>query len=182
MKEFKNIIGIDVGTGGAIVVYDRQTKNETVYKMPVIEKRGNNGKKFKITDVHCVSELMKVQKPIVFIEKVSSWKGDLEDQGKIFGIEKMLKNYNELLTVIKLANIPYVEVNARNWQQKLCPQSDGKSKSQRKRIYKEFAAAKFPKQKPTLQTADALCITYFGAMKLAIDTEYVLKRIKNYNP
>jgi len=50
------------------------------------------------------------ENPIVFIEKVQAYGKEDDAPGKKFAINKMLANYEQILTVIKLTPFVYVEV------------------------------------------------------------------------
>lgn len=122
----------------------------------------------------------------IFIEAVSAWtKGD-DAPGKKHSINKMLKNYAELLTVIKLCGLKYVEVYPISWQTTLGLKikrpkgiNDGKFKTMRKKAYKEYAQNCFPELKVTLATSDALCLVQFALIKISSDIEWIRKNLKN---
>lgn len=98
---------------------------------------------------------------IVFIEKVQLWQGDTGG-GKQFRIAKMLSQYTTLITTLDAQKIPLVEVAPITWQKELGLHFPDEEKQVRKNRYKRFAAKTFPGTKPTLRTADALCLLEFG--------------------
>lgn len=110
---------------------------------------------------------------IAFIEKQQIFDTDEEAGGKKYGIQKMLANYEQLKSCLTFNNIPFVEVPAQTWQASLQITRRGQEKKERKKIYKEFAGRVFPAAKINLQTADALCLAYFGMQKLKFDPGWV---------
>lgn len=175
-KPTNTIIAIDPGAGGGIAVF------------------ANGGLKCAVSMPSSIDD-MKVffdhynetyENVIIYIEKVSAWsKGD-DAPGKKFGINKMLKNYTELLTVIKMTGIRFVEVPPITWQTTLKLKYKNidkvpfnKFKTFRKRKYKEFAQNKFPGIKVTLKTSDALCLVQFARHKISNDIGWIRERIQN---
>lgn len=166
----KTIIGIDPGKQGGIGFHN-DSKAYAV-KMPPTVPEINKYLKYIIETY---------QNPIIFIEKVQAFKTDNDDSsGKMFGINKMLANYNQLLTVIQLLEIPYVEVYPISWQTtlKLKIKKDKRTKTERKRSYKEFAQSKFPLLKVNLATSDSLCLVQFGIEKWENDFSWIKERIR----
>jgi|SRR6478672_11448034 len=162
------IIGIDPGASGGIA-----HSIKGIAKAVAMPK-----------NVFAVNEYVKYLtetygKPIVFVEKVNAYLHGDDAPGKKFGINKMLHNYSELLTVFKLTGIQFVQVHPSTWQKCVPGKVKGESKQDRKTRFKEFAAEKFPETKPTLKTADALCILNFGIDIIQNDVDWVIEKVEN---
>lgn len=160
----KEILGIDPGIGGAIAKYDGKIE---VTKMPKFDELCDYFDKQK--------EICKL--PLIFLEKVQLRPGD-SDRGKQFKIEKMLRQYTELLTVIKTRKIFYIEVHPVTWQTYLRIKIGGEDRSVRKRRYADIAREKYPQVKVTLQNADSLLLVEFGRMKLKYDSLWILRNVR----
>jgi hypothetical protein len=165
--ELKTILGIDPGSGGGIALYNYKA-GISVVKMPK-----------NVSDLAEYLNYVKdtYEKPICFIEKVSSWKSDKDTGGKSFGIEKMLANFEQLKTVLTLAKIPFVQVYPQSWQHGLNLRKKGEEKAQRKKRYKAAATQYYPEVRATLWNADALCIVQFGRLKFKADINWVMERL-----
>lgn len=163
----KTIIGIDPGAGGGIAVFKKGYA--TAVNMPKTDELNRYLKTLREEN----------EDIIVFIEKVNSFRDDKKEGGKSFGIDKMLAQYAELLTLLKINNLPYCEVYPISWQSHLGLARRGVEKSIRKGLYKEYAQKTFPEVKVNLKTSDALCIVQFGRDKTQLDMSWVLERIKN---
>lgn len=171
------ICGIDPGIGGGIAFY-KNNQTVSAVNMPKTNK--------ELWDYfNFLKETYGGY--IIFIEKVQMWKSDKDTGGKSFGIEKMLRNYNSMVALIEANDIPLVEVTASTWQKHLdlyFPQekkklSPEKYKQFRKNKYKIKAGRLFPTTKPTLRTADALCILRFGIEMTTLSASWVKKNTKN---
>ena len=171
----KTIIAIDPGKSGGIALF--ANKRITAVKMP--------------SDVKELQSYLKMiletyENPVVFIEKVQAYRGEEDDApGKKFGINKMLANYTELLTVIKLLGFPYVEVYPISWQSTLGLRirKEQITKTERKNRYKQFAERSFPELgKITMAVSDALCIVQFALHKYSTDSFWIKERIQNNKP
>lgn len=167
------IIGIDPGGSGAIAIY-ANGRAQTV-KMPKETKELD-------TYLRYLKETYGPE-PIVFIEKVQAFVKDDDAPGKKFMINKMLANYQELLTIIKLIGFDFVQVYPVSWQSTLGFNFKGKdlSKSERKKKYAEFSQNCFPEVKVTLATADALCLLQFAFNKISGDINWIAQRLENGN-
>lgn len=165
------IIGIDPGASGGIVVW-RQNAKPRAIKMP--------------KDINDVKKLLEYYKsignPIVFLEKLSvrpddiSMGGDGANMGKLYRIQRMMANFEQLKAVMMLAEIPYCMVHPMKWQNTLKLRTAGKvkeEKADRKRRYKDIAGKLYPAIKPTLWSADATLIMHFGRYVLANDMDWV---------
>lgn len=177
MKKATNtIIAIDPGASGGIAVFANGMLKSAV-SMPSSTSEMNE------FFTHLKSTYENI---IVYIEKVQAYsKGD-DDPGKKFGINKMLKNYNQILTVIELSGLRYVEVYPISWQTTLKLKIKNvdklphhKFKALRKNKYKEFAQICFPEVKVTMKTSDALCLVQFALIKISKDIGWIRERIKN---
>jgi len=174
MKSLNTIVAIDVGLGGGIAVF-------------------SNGKVQAVNmpkDVLQMQEYFRYLKEtyeniVVFIEKVQMYGAGDDAGGKKFAINKMLANYQQVLTVVKLAGIRYVEVYPISWQTTLglkvakVKGEAEETKTQRKNRYKEYAQRIFPEVKVNLKTSDALCIVKFALVKIDDDINWVRERIQN---
>lgn len=198
----KTIIGIDPGKQGGIAFLTENNSNavkmpQTVrelntylkylketYPNPIIfiEKvqayRGKSIEEYK-NEFYKIFDSQK-QKEKIFEEFIKVITQGDEAPGKKFGINKMLANYNQLLTVIKLLEIPFVEVYPISWQTtlNLKIKNDRRTKTERKRSYKEFAQNRFPKVKLNLAIADSLCLVMFGEKKWEEDFNWIQERIQ----
>ena len=166
MKEALKIIGIDPGKSGGLAVYYDGTSQ--AHKMPESTSR--------------LAEWIVFQKekgnPIVFIEKVSPWMSDSDksNHGKQFRIQKMMSNYESLLTVLRIYMIPFVEVTPLVWQKYLNLHVKGISKTSRKNKFKKAAQSWYPHLKVINATSDALCLLHFGRRKVAEDMNWVRQK------
>jgi hypothetical protein len=163
------ICGIDPGYGGGIAFYCDKTI--TAVPMPKTNR-----------EIWDYLEYLKETYGnfIVFIERVQMWHGDTTgNQGKKFGITKMIGQYKSLLALIEANRIPIVEVAPITWQKELGLYFPKKEKQQRKNLYKRFAAKEFPTIKPTLKTADALCLVQFGKVRCTLSGTWVKQNIIN---
>ncbi len=175
MNEKQTIVAIDPGTSGGIATFSKGRIQAV--KMP--------------SDVHKMDEYLKYifntyENVVVFIEKVQAFASDDDAPGKKFAINKMLANYQQVLTVIKLNGFRFVEVYPVSWQSSLglkLPKSEGdESKSQRKNRYKDFSQNCFPELKVNLNTCDALCLVQFALLKISNDINWIRERIQNDKP
>lgn len=190
MKKFDLVMGIDPGANGAI----SHIKNDvvTAVKMP----------KDFMQIVDYFKHLKSIsENPICMIEKVSVRPGD-ERGGKIFRVQSMMRNYNELINALKVADIKFIEVYPQTWQSvlrlkkkieneqldqlwkeailksgkesKAARSIQAKIKSKRKNRYKMFAQNIFPEIKCTLANCDALLLLQFAKVQMNINPDYFL--------
>ncbi len=141
----KVIIGIDCGANGGIAVF-REGKT-TCYRMP--------------KDVHSIAKILTENKGKIYIEKITMWRSDTKIGGKTFGIMKMMENYNMVINVANMLQLPIQELSAKTWQ-KYYKGRSWETKTQRKARYKALAQRLYPEAKVTLWNADALLIMDFG--------------------
>lgn len=170
MDSKQTIVAIDPGASGGIAVY--HNGKATAVKMP---------KSVREMDDYFKYIKGSFENVVVFVEKVQAFSKDDESPGKKFGINKMLANYQQLITVIKLTPFRFVEVYPLTWQSTLglrLPKSEGsETKSQRKNRYKDYAQGKFPEIKANLNTCDALCLVRFAMLKAEHDLAWIRERI-----
>lgn len=162
----KAIIGIDPGASGGIAIYC--DGSVTAVKMPKRTEAINDYFRH-------ISETY--DKRIVFVEKVQHFGSDDATGGKKFGIAKMMANYQELKTLLKVNDLPYVEVAAVTWQKELLVRIKGETKAARKNRYKDFAQTSYPMIKVNLATSDALCLVSFGRRMLTDNPYWVEQKI-----
>lgn len=155
------IIGIDPGAAGGIVVW-RPNHNATAIKMS--------------KDINDIRDLFNYYKeictPIIFLEKLSVRPDDVTvgdagaNMGKLYRIQKMMANFEQLKAIISVCDIPFVMVHPMKWQNELKLRAKTtrkkEEKNERKRRYKEVAGNLYPELKPTLWNADATLIMHFG--------------------
>lgn len=167
MYSIEQIITIDPGKGGAIAVWSPQNGTE-VHKMPET-----------VIDIYelLISYQTMNKRTLVVIEKVQSWKSDLSQGGKNFGIEKMVENFVELRSAIIISGLPWLHVFPAQWQDGLHFRNKGKEKHERKNDYKQFAMRHFPDIRATLVNSDALCIMEFVRRTHRNDIAWLLQKI-----
>ena len=163
--KFDRFIGIDPGKMGAIssVSADRVTS----VKMPGTVDELN-------TYFIYLRDISKC--PIACVEKVNLWRSDNSD-GRQFGIEKLVRNLNEITTVLRIVKIPFIQVVPVQWQAYLKLLMRGIDTQERKRRYRDKAAKNFPAINVTLQNGDSLLIMQFLAWKCQREPDWVLKRL-----
>lgn len=163
------ICGIDPGASGGIAFYANE---RTVSAIPMPGEPKELWEYFNfLRDTY--------GHYIVFIERVNVWRGDSSTPGKDFGIAKMLQQYAGVTAIIKALGLPLIEVASISWQKELNLYQKTPDKTLRKNAYKRYAAKKYPTLKPTLKTADALCIMSYGRVKSITSASWVKDRIAN---
>ncbi|WP_281724451.1 hypothetical protein [Hoylesella shahii] len=118
--------------------------------------------------------------PIVFVEKLNVRVDDAEEnKGKLFRIQTMLANFEQIKAVLTLLDVPYCLVHPMKWQSRLNLRKVGRyeEKSERKKRYKEVAQDLYKGVKVTLWNADALLIMHFGRVVLSNDLSWLLENI-----
>ncbi len=173
MEEIKVncIIAIDPGTNGGISVC--REGSVTAVKMPKT-----------LEDLKAYIEYWaSISQPIVFIEKLSVRPDDVAvsdtgaNMGKLYRIQKMIANYEQLKTTIELSGVPYVLVHPMKWQNGLNLRIKGEEKAERKRRYKDVAQNLYPAVKATMFNCDALLIMHFARHALATMQDWVLENV-----
>lgn len=164
------VVGIDPGANGGIAVF-ASGRNPQVVKMPKdLKKLGEY-----------LEYLSETQRPIVFLEKLSvrpddiSSEGGRANMGKLYRIQKLIANYEQLKALIEVAGIPYVMVHPMTWQTtlKLRVRGQKEEKGDRKKRYQQRAAELYPGLKATLWSSDAILLMHFGRFVLANKLSWV---------
>lgn len=161
------IIGIDPGSSGGIAVYTGD--GVRVVRMPKDVERLRDFFAYYSANY----------RPIAFLEKLSVrpddviMQGERAAMGKLYRIQRMMANFEQLKATIELAGIPYCLVHPGTWQSKLKLRIPGEEKAERKRRYRDMAGEAFPEIKTTLWNADALLIMQFGRWALVNDWDWV---------
>lgn len=166
------IIGIDPGAAGGIVVW-RPNHNATAIKMP--------------KDINEIRDFLNYYKeictPIIFLEKLSVRPDDVTvgdtgaNMGKLYRIQKMLANFEQLKAIITVAEIPFVLIAPISWQQKLRIRIKNEDKKDRKKRYKDIAQSLYPEIKQTMYSCDATLIMHFGRFILQNNPRWVLENL-----
>ena len=164
------VIGIDPGANGGIAIYSPGELPKAV-KMP--------------KDIEDLRDFFGYYRenynPIVFIEKLSvrpddvATEGGKAKMGKLYRIQNMMANFEQLKAIIGAAGIPYVMVHPMTWQSKLQLRIHGQKeeRADRKRRYRGMAQAWYPNIDVTLWNADALLIMHFGRWALVNNAQWV---------
>ena len=167
------VIGIDPGANGGIAIFV-PGQNPKVAKMPK-----------DITELRdFFAYYVENYKPIVFLEKLSvrpddvMVQGDRAAMGKMYRIQKLMANYEQIKTIMEMNNIPYVMVHPGKWTSYLGLRTTSRNgvketKQERKNRYKEFAQKNYPSVNVTLWNADALNIMHFARKVLVNDLPWV---------
>jgi len=140
----KTICGIDPGKSGAIAVIDG---SGVVVETFVDSSIGNT-----IKDV-----LTGRDGVYVYLEKVHSFPNQGVSSSFAFG-----RAFGEIIGCLDALEIPYEFVSPQKWQKGLGLPKKKDGATEHKRALKILAQQRFPKQKPTLKTADALLIADYG--------------------
>lgn len=148
------LIAIDPGASGGIVFGDPASAKD-----PVLENMPET--------VHDLAELLgdaSQEGPThVFVELVGGYIGKEQPGSTMFVFGE---NYGRIQGVLAALNLPFTLVRPQKWQTALSlGNSKGMSKSQWKGKLKAKAQQLYPKNKVTLQTADALLIWHAAKTK-----------------
>jgi hypothetical protein len=163
------IIGIDPGASGGITIY-RPNNKEVCQKIP---KDINDFRDF-------INHYKDICSPLVFIEKVQMHRGDAQG-GKMFGIEKLIKNLEALKTTLEVLDVPFILVHPGTWQSVLKLKIPKEEKPARKKRYKEIAQKYYPDLKATMWNCDATLIMHFGRTILRNNVKWVLENLPQRN-
>lgn len=164
---------IDPGGGGGIALYKiGQASPASAFKMPDL----------KVFESFIIEQrdiaIKKGGELVVMIEHQQNFASDQQD-GKWLGMQKLLKNYNQLCGNLETNHIKWFPIMPRYWQKDLgLGRLKDESKSQRKNRYKAKAAEWYPYVKGTLWTADALCMLRFFEKKLRFDKQWIENKFK----
>lgn len=146
-------IGIDPGAAGGIA-YNLNGKTKCL-KMPK-----------DLSDLAQLLNYLKEQgQTLAFIERLTIRPDDVfmaggANMGKLYRIQKMMQNFEQLKAVFDVCDVPYCLVSPMKWQSGL--RVKGEEKADRKRRFKTIAAQRHPEIAITLWNADALLIMDFG--------------------
>lgn len=171
------IVGIDPGTSNGGIVTWRPNQNIKAIKMPK-----------DLTELRNYLEYLKtICSPIVFLEKLSVRPDDITpgadgvNMGKLYRIQKMLANFEQLKATIAVCDVPFVMVHPMKWQNELKLRAKTtrkkEEKNERKRRYKEIAGNLYPELEPTLWNADATLIMHFGRYILRNNPDWVRENL-----
>lgn len=160
------IIGIDPGMSGGLSVVTTENLTPRLYDMPR-----------SVNELRAVLDNYVKFKPVVFLEKVSFWIGDLKARpgmtekekgamrGKVIRMQKLTANYESLKTAIQWQGYDLVECTPMQWQRGLALKSI-KDRTERKNRNKDHAKYFYPGLKITHKTADAVLIMQYGLSKI----------------
>ncbi len=158
MKKPDCYIGIDPGRSGGIAIIDKEGLQ--TFKMPSDPK-----------ELVAIFQKAKDEHSLIvtFIEDVHLWHSDTRTPGKVFNMQPMLDNAADCRFALSIAGISYGKVQPIKWQRKLRLHQKNQTKKERKNRFKEYVISKYPKNKITLNTADAVCIAIYG-YKITMDS------------
>lgn len=164
---YECVMGIDPGRTGGIAVVTKDNLIPYTYKMPE-----------SVQEFRTVLDNYKDYKVVVFLEKVNMWIGDMTTKqeatesekkamrGKVFRLQKLIANYNEIKTCIKWQGYDLIECTPGQWQKGLSLRPI-KDKTDRKNRNKDHARYFYSGIKITHQNADALLIMQYGLSRLS---------------
>lgn len=172
MDKINAVIGIDPGSNGGIVTW-RPNQNIKAMHMPkdLMELRDY------------LAYMKTICSPIVFLEKLSvrpddvMLGGDGVNMGKLYRIQKMMANFEQLKAYLGVCEVPFVLVHPMRWQSDLKLRVKGEEKGARKRRYKDVAGNLYPELKSTLWNADATLIMHFGRYVLRNKPKWLLENL-----
>lgn len=171
------IIGLDPGASGGLTIW-RPNHVIEAKKMP---KNLNDIRDY-------INHLKSISSPIIFIEKLGLRADDISigndggvNMGKLYRIQKMMQNYEQLKAIITVCDIPFIQVHPMTWQSRLKLRVRQKgvkeSKQQRKNRYKQKSSELYPELKATLWNCDATLIMHFGRHVLQNDMNWVYSNL-----
>lgn len=172
MMNIDTIIGIDPGAQGGIAVWQAGAKVKTM-RMPrdISELR------------EYMTYLVENFRPVVFLEKLSvrpddvTVEGGSANLGKLYRIQKMIAQYEQLKATLDFCGVPFVQVHPMKWQNGLHLRIKGEEKAARKRRFRDIAGEIYPEVDATLWNADAVLIMHFGRHILKDDPNWVLENL-----
>jgi len=151
------IIAIDPGKSGAIAVFR--------HGEIIVDKMPYGAKEFYAYLQNAISLEPRL---MVYIERVQLIQKDIDVPGKAFNIQKMLNHYREMITVMEMMRMRYVEVPPMKWMKALLVYKKGEERPDRKRRLKEIAKKRFAAHdhiKVSLVNCDALLILCYAALQ-----------------
>lgn len=166
------VVGIDPGASGGVAIW-RPGRKVEVSKMPK-----------DISELRDYIEYIKgVASPIVFLEKLSVRPDDVVleagkvNMGKLFQIQKMMANLEQLKAMLVIEDVPYILVHPLKWQSALKLRQGKEDKAARKRRYRDVAQKLYPEVSAALWNSDALLIMHFGRYILKNDVNWVRENL-----
>lgn len=171
MNNYKEIFTIDPGISNGSIsrMIGSDIKSWNIDKM----------KKFENLVIFWDEQVNKCQNPLIIIEKISDYSDDFQNTGRAFRLQKLKSHYIELLSIIKLRGIPYIEVMPKSWQKYLSIYKPGEEYDDRKHRFKAIAERLFSMYKVTLKNCDSLLLLVFTRKKLNYDPLWIQENIKN---
>ena len=163
-----NCLGIDPGANGGLCFLSGQR----LYDTPMPKT---------VEEMYCYLDDLRNDHGnfVTFIERVSHWVADTDSPGKKFGIAKLIKNYDQLTTMLLINNFPTVAVSPQTWQRTIIEMGyNPKTYKNKKNCWKHFAMERFNKIL-TLKTADAACIAWWGKQQVVGRPSWVLDNLQN---
>ena len=138
-------IGIDPGVSGGVALING---NDSIDVYPCPDTVG------EMADLLLEVDLLDYKTRAV-IEAVHSFPGQGVSSTFKFGM-----NYGQWLGILAALEIPYIQVTPHKWMKHYG--SMPKEKKDRKNHLKHLAQQRFPKEKITLKTADAILLAVYG--------------------
>jgi glutaredoxin-related protein len=170
------VIGIDPGASGGIAVWKPNGYLKCV-KMP---KSLDELKMF-------LEQYKQDFRPIVIIEKLSVRADDVSvtdgkaNMGKMYRIQTLMQNFEQLKAIVHFLDIPYVLVHPMKWQNdlklRIKSQRRKEETPERKRRYKEISGRLYPEYIQTLWSADATLIMHFGRLMLQNNQKWIFENL-----
>jgi hypothetical protein len=125
-------------------------------------------------------EVKRSKLPMAFIEIQNMRKDDKD--GKQFGIEKLLRNYTNLIAALKVSEMPFCRVHPQVWQRFLRIYIPGEEKETRKKRFRDIAKTYDILIRPTLWNCDAILLAQFGLAKVTIDPAWIIQNVERPKP
>lgn len=145
-----DIVGIDPGANGGIAFLDRQGRS--IFAMAMPEESGFVSL--------CRRIAKRRERPIIYMEKVQGFIGVGHPGSRMF---QFGEGYGFLRGVLSAYRFPVELVRPQEWQRHYTGlKNGGFSKEGHKRELKRQAQMKYPDEKVTLKTSDALLIAGYG--------------------
>lgn len=167
--KYNLIVGIDTGSNGAISHYYNKT-----YKSV---KMTSDIKKL----VEYINYLRTLSEPLIIIEKVFLRPDDTKDM-RIFRVQKMIIQYNKIISALDIIGVKYIEVVPVVWQNYIAKKqtSTHEEYKDRKARLKSVCESYIGQYiKVTNWNADSLLIVLFGLKKLQFEENWITKNTKN---
>jgi hypothetical protein len=150
------IVAVDPGASGGIACHSVIGGVESLTVIPMPKTEGDFI--HFMHGIKCKAELNNVQ-VYMYLEEIRPW----VPKDRVFAILKLYGNYKFLLGVFQTLGFKVVVVGAAKWQSFFSlGRKKGKSATKWKNELKSEAQRRFPTQKVTLKTADALLILEYG--------------------